>query len=94
MEHTKGPWKKDRNMIEDSGGKLIATISYEQDGYVQANARLIAAAPTMDIAIRSMLVNIKLAIRMGANDAYLRGAIEVGEAALAKAEGKEAPCDH
>jgi hypothetical protein len=37
MKHTPGPWKKDRNMIEDSSGQVIAGVSYGQSGYVQAN---------------------------------------------------------
>jgi hypothetical protein len=52
MEHTPGLWIKDRNTIEDQTGKEIATISYRQSGYVQANAHLIAAAPELLEACR------------------------------------------
>ena len=46
-KHTPGPWIKDRNIIETESGEEIARISYERDGYAQANARLIASAPEL-----------------------------------------------
>lgn len=55
MEHTSGLWNKDRNIIEDSNGNVIAEVSYKQDGYVQANARLIASAPDLLEACKAVL---------------------------------------
>ena len=55
MKHTPGLWNKDRNMIEDSSGQVIAEVSYKQSGYVQGNAHLIAAAPELLEACKEML---------------------------------------
>lgn len=44
-KHTPGTWEKCHNLVFDSKGDLVATVSRRQDGYVQANTRLIAAAP-------------------------------------------------
>jgi len=54
-KHTPGPWTKDRNIIEDANGNEIARVSYERSGYVQANARLIAAAPDLLEALRYLV---------------------------------------
>jgi hypothetical protein len=98
--YTKGPWKMEEfqeSYIKDKSAKRIhifasmfdiASAHGDDWDTRKANARLIAAAPTMEIAIRSMLVNINLALKSG-NDGYLRLAIEGGEAALAKTEKGE-----
>jgi hypothetical protein len=54
--HTPGPWIKDRNLITDQDGQDIATVTYHQNGYVQANARLIAAAPELLAALEATLI--------------------------------------
>ncbi len=54
MEHTPRPWIKNRNIIETASGEEIARVSYERDGYVQANARLIAAAPALLEALEGL----------------------------------------
>ena len=54
LKHTPGPWTQDRNVIEDAAGNEIARVSYERSGYVQANARLIAAAPDLLEALRAL----------------------------------------
>ena len=54
-KHTPGPWTKDRNIIEDAEGQEIARVAYEQSGYVQANARLIAAAPELLKALKAII---------------------------------------
>ena len=53
-KHTPGPWAKDRNIIKDVKGHMIASVSYEQNGHVQANAVLIAAAPDLLEALRAL----------------------------------------
>ena len=53
MSHTPGPWVTDRNHIITDKGDEIATASYQQSGYVQANIRLIAAAPDLLEAARA-----------------------------------------
>ena len=45
--HTPGPWEKCQNLVFDKNDTLVANASRRQDGYVQANARLIAAAPEL-----------------------------------------------
>ncbi len=93
MKYTKGPWKIRQN--PHSGIVFVANypIFKECGGHEQTeiewnDAYLIAAAPTMDTAIRSMLININLALKSGC-DGYLRLAIEAGESALKKADGRE-----
>ncbi len=87
MKHTKGPWHimtHTKGLMIVGDGKQIADV-YDPRKTREANARLIASAPTMDIAIRSMLVNINLALKSGDN-AYLKLAINAGEQAISKAE--------
>ncbi len=72
-------------MVDDCGCKLTRT----EKGLHMEDCPLHKAAPTMEIAIRSMLVNINLALKMGVNNAYLRLAVEAGEAALKAAEGRK-----
>lgn len=55
VQHTPGPWVKGQNCIEDAQANIIATASYEQSGYVQANAHLIAAAPDLLEAAQAAL---------------------------------------
>jgi len=43
--HTPLPWTTSQNLILDAKGDEIARVSYEQSGYVQANLRLMVAAP-------------------------------------------------
>ena len=94
MKSTPGPWEISNSRRQIGKRALNGSLNlladttnscfYEDD---EANARLIAAAPTMDTAIRSMIVNINLAL-INSDNAYLRLAIKAGEQALAKAEGK------
>jgi hypothetical protein len=46
------------NQIWAKGDTFIATASYECDGHVQANARLIAAAPDLLFACRKALCEL------------------------------------
>ncbi len=51
-QHTPGKWIKTLNRIENEAGEEIARVSYRRSGYVQANARLIAAAPELLEALK------------------------------------------
>lgn len=53
MKHTPGPWHSTQNEIEDSAGRLIATVNYQQDGYVRGNVNLIETAPEMLDALQA-----------------------------------------
>ncbi len=95
MNYTKRPWKyeSETKTIRSYPENYWLASMDSWDGAVnhEANARLIAAAPTMETAIRSMLVNMSLALK-GGGEAYLRLAIEAGENALKSVEGKEEQC--
>jgi hypothetical protein len=60
-KHSPGPWTVDRNMIETESGEVIAQVSYKQDGYVRANARIMAGA-------REMRETLKLVMQHGRID--------------------------
>jgi len=82
--HTPGAWTKNQNIIEDAGGLEIARVSYERSGYVQANAKLIAAAPALLAALRYL---VREATANGMLD--VEPAIVQASAAIAKAKGGE-----
>jgi hypothetical protein len=54
MKHTPGLWTNSQNRIEDASGDEIASVSYQRSGYVQANIRLISAAPDLLAACQWM----------------------------------------
>ena len=86
MNHTPGPWVVDRNHITTDGGHEIATVSYRQSGYVQANIRLLASAPDLLKAAKRILA---CEAELTTGDAYLE--YRALEAAVAKAEGMREP---
>jgi hypothetical protein len=88
MSYTPGPWTQDRNRIEDQHGHDIAVVSYRQDGYVQANARLIASAPAMADLLRRLLTEY---FDPTWPDMHFGFPEEIRQvlAAIAKAEGRE-----
>ena len=57
-KHTPGPWEKHMNLIKEPGGAVVATVARTQDGYVQANARLIAAAPDLLAVLKRVMVGV------------------------------------
>lgn len=52
-------WSTSQNEILDGDKKLIATVSRQQDGYVQANLRLLSKAPDMLEMLKTSLGNAK-----------------------------------
>ena len=85
--HTPLPWTTSQNLILDAKGDEIAHVSYEQSGYVQANLRLMVAAPELFEALDAALTwwhdNPK--------NIYRKELVwlEPARQALAKARGKE-----
>lgn len=83
-KHTPGPWKRGHsdNQVIYSDYKQIAVIQCREKEW-ESNARLIAAAPEMYLAILAMLKCAK-------NGDILKGAevLNLMEEAIAKAEGK------
>ncbi len=83
---TPGPWTEHHNLIEDATGRnILAIIDYTQSGYVRANARLIAAAPDLMEACKSILAGN---VDKGTYWIVDRADIEKVIQAIAKAEGK------
>lgn len=94
--HTPGPWKSSWNgrwLIQTGGGWLIAKVwpPKARGGFspenVEANARLIAAAPELLEACRTALVelqNLALAMHPNSNGCIAR-AVEAIKPAIAKA---------
>lgn len=85
--HTPKPWIKSRNLIETAAGDIIATVSYEQAGYVQANGTLIAAAPDLLAACKDFLRALDWMTVEDFSQAATRPYRVAMEAAIAKAEG-------
>ena len=90
--HTPGPWIKDRNLITDQDGQDIATVTYHQNGYVQANARLIAAAPDLLKAAKLALDALTTVYDKGRGIVKAELALHAFgnlKTAIEKAEGRE-----
>lgn len=69
---------------------LTHTVSYKQDGYVQANAHLIASAPKLLEACKLALKYLYKMEADGIETALpVKTAIQRIEQAISKAEGKE-----
>jgi hypothetical protein len=91
-QHTKGPWKFGssnddsvyKRNIGGSDGYHVAVASSREDDEVDANARLIAAAPDLLEALQS-IVDMDVAYQRGPK---VEDAVEVARAAIAKATGE------
>jgi hypothetical protein len=94
MSHTPGPWRTDRNDIHSGQISVVhhcvgndwvevwspdATAADEKE--MEANARLIAAAPELLEALESMVEMVEM---NGFGKAY---AMDISRAAIAKAKG-------
>ena len=92
MPHTPGPWavrgERDSgtlSIVQASTGGLIATLE-ETFGYGEAdeaNAHLMAAAPTLLVAIQVMVLTPGILAHLAATDPM---ALEQARAAIAKAQ--------
>lgn len=84
--HTPGPWEREGLLVtstrRDAEGVrlLVAKCLSAYDSAVEADARLIAAAPELLAALEAM---VSAEAEIGADDEYLRAA----RAAIAKARG-------
>jgi len=95
-KHAAGPWAIEEGVrgttVIVGPNEDIVTRLPDWPGYKAtqaANAALIAAAPTMDVALRSVLCNLSLAEKSGVEiRGYLLLAREAASAAIAKAEGR------
>jgi hypothetical protein len=90
QQHTTGPWYA--HPIVGTGQSAIASkangqsVAYAYNG--QANARLIAAAPCMLLALTIARAHIRRALEeIPENDGHLAGALAVIGEAITKATG-------
>lgn len=93
MTHTPGPWATTASGIAFSGS---AGFDFEPWGNTapisQADARLIAAAPDLLAALRDLYEHCAMVHKRwgdGSNDTEASAAIRAGQAAIAKAEGRQ-----
>ena len=84
MKHSPAPWNKTQNLIVDSNKDVVATVSRERDGYVQANIHLIKAAPAMLEALRDLVQ----AADIGMGKTAIRLRIELARDTIKLAEGE------
>ena len=90
MNYTPGPWLTDRNHIITDKGDEIATASYRQSGYVQANIRLIAAAPELLEALKEITTFFANACQCKMSDGFVC-IVHRTKKAISKAEGRVKP---
>lgn len=96
MTHTPGPWTAEQT---DDAGRWFITAGYENivsaqygNPLSEANARLIAAAPDLLAALRDLFDQCAMVRKHwgdGSNQAEADNAIRAGQAAIAKAEGRQ-----
>lgn len=85
--HTPGPWEMRRQMVSPTGTRNLYGVGPVQDGAVwfvaenvsEGDARLIAAAPTMDAFIRDCAAG-----KYGTEDGLLNAAAAILRATEAK----------
>lgn len=83
-KHTPGPWEHDGYSVEGPDSRLVCNMSgWKGAGVTEANARLIAAAPEMRDALRSIIFQV-IQGKVLERDACITQA----RAVLAKAEGR------
>lgn len=95
-QHTQGPWHVTTNQhghwIYDKKGYLVSNASgniYETNAAIEANARLIAAAP--DLLEALLLCECEISMHKGlawSNAEAVNDAIAKARTAIAKAKGK------
>lgn len=103
-KHTPGPWAVNRYITSGNqslgfhitgprDGSVSPVCVGEDTGYgeIDANARLIAAAPDLLVALRSIVEEVDGPGRPFSSDSYLPShLIQVARATITKAEGGEA----
>jgi len=96
MGYTKGPWKQGtargfaRNTVY-ANGCIVCEVntSAPQEGEIEANARLIAAAPALLEALKDMLDTVNLhGVVIGITDKTIRQRTQHAQQVLNEAEGR------
>lgn len=84
-KHTPGPWRKSGVIIKGANGEAVCFLSQRNDdhrkpdGELEANARLIAAAPKLLEALE---------VIVAAFDGDIADALKAAQAAIAEAKGE------
>ena len=88
--HTPGPWQVEGNIISSRTGFTLAKLPGFEDGSVDPNARLIAAAPELLEALRLAHDTIcpEGESKCGCEN-FLRPVLDKIRAAIKKTEGRE-----
>ena len=91
-KHTQGPWKVSKPRKSYMNGEMMFHVDgadvvtdYEDWGFTEESARLIAAAPDLLQALRHVLPHVGV----GYSGAQRQGIVEVARAAIAKATGEK-----
>lgn len=83
IKHTAAPWHQGGYEVQDDKGALICNLSgWRGEQQTLANARLIAAAPELLEALKT-LIDMDVAYQRGDK---VEQAVEAAKAAIAKAE--------
>ena len=93
MTHTPGPWSFSDEFVLDSNGWSVADpycrcTADTSPGEIEANARLIAAAPTMLDALYAVQDDYRELMRQGPNNEEadaIDAMLQIVDAAIAKA---------
>ena len=90
-KHTPGPWMKDDDgdRVVDLAYFIVAEVDGVDEAEVEANARLIAAAPDMLEALREVFAAHPNHTWLPGLSARERLAFRQVKAAIAKAEGRD-----
>jgi hypothetical protein len=94
-KHTPGPWTvvygPDWVAVKARDGICVADASADdeeiRESEIEANARLIAAAPDMLRALGAVAIALRAQLHANA-PVYVSDALRIADAAIAKAEGK------
>lgn len=96
-KYTPGPWEFSGSMVVDAKGGYVCQPTYRKDRAALANARLIAAAPDLLVALKEYLgpdIDLTTApchVGITTPDKCGRCSREIAaRAAIAKAEGRPA----
>jgi hypothetical protein len=92
--HTPGPWRAmpdgaiQKDAAMPTGAAVIAYARHADEKTMRANAALIASAPDLLAALRTILATASCRDATYQNNIQLAEAVDVARAAIAKAEGR------